>query len=370
MRFGVAALLLVAACKFEPQRAGNDGPPPIDAPEIDAPPPDAFDPKCFGGGDFYLCLGAEPMEPELRLDGGTIDTSTCTLGELMQMVDGTAVCTIARTAIRIINTNGVIGDRPLVLVATTTITLESNAVLDVSAPGPRAPDTACNDAGNGMNGNSGASGGAGGSFGSSGGNGANGSTTILGGTAGDVIAAPVRTLRGGCPGGTGGDGGGGSNTVAGGLGGGAVLLVAREAIGIEGTINASGTGATGGKDSFGGGGGGGSGGMIAFHTTLLTVQASGRIVANGGGGGGGAGNGDPGDPGANPDPTMPAIPALGGQAATAGRSRGGNGFAGISAATTPANSATGGGGGGGGAGVIRVLAGGTIPAANVSPAPN
>jgi hypothetical protein len=55
---------------------------------------------------------------------------------------------------------------------------------------------------------------------------------------------------------------------------------------------------------------------------------------------------------------------------TGGAVAGGNGAAGTTDATAGTLNANGGGGGGGGLGVVRVLRGGTIPAAIVSPAPN
>jgi hypothetical protein len=182
-------------------------------------------------------------------------------------------------------------------------------------------------------------------------------------------AAPSKILRGGCPGGKGGIGTGTTRTL-GGPGGGAIYLVARGTLTINGAIDASGAGGNGGSSTKAGGGGGGSGGMIVIHAGTIALGANGAVAANGGGGGGGGGVAAGGSDGDDPIGNFPLMVASGGQFAMMGAVRGGDGAAGATPAKEGSDSAGGGGGGGGGGlGQIRVLKGGTIPAGQVSPTP-
>ena len=375
MRAAVA-LAALAACNFYTNPGGSNGTgsdaavtrdgKPIDA-AIDAPP-DAFDPKCFGSGGFYLCLASMPTGTMTLPD--PIDTSQCTTsGGTEGMVGTTAACIFAAGTINIDST-GVTGSLPLVIVAVDDINL--NTSLDASSTtnpldaGPGANFSGCSTTNGGTMNAGGGGGGAGGSFG---GKGALGGTGINGGVAGGspqaAVTGPVPVLRGGCPGGSGAQGANGPAT--GGPGGGAVYLVARGNLFINGILTASGGGGSGGNASKGGGGGGGSGGMIVLHAGHLIINGGAQIFANGGGGGGGAGNGTSGADGN--DSTQLAAPAQGGTNQGGGSCAGGNGAYGATAATT-VNGGNGGGGGGGGVGVVRVLAGGTIPASQVSPPPS
>ena len=76
------------------------------------------------------------------------------------------------------------------------------------------------------------------------------------------------------------------------------MFVARGTIHLDGTIDVSGAGGTGGVQAKGGGGGGGSGGMIVLYGTVAATTNA-ILFANGGGGGGGAGQGTDGNPGAD-----------------------------------------------------------------------
>jgi hypothetical protein len=369
-------LVLLAGCGFQHGVvAGSDGGDsngPIDA-AIDAPP-DAFDPRCFGKSPFTVCLSSVP-NVEVTLPT-SLNTSTCTsIGGAIAMVSGVEACVFAGTNVYASGSLvGVFGSRPLVVVATDTIVVSTTS-FDITSrsrnpasDGPNAnpPQCAIASTQNGVGSNGGGGGGAGGSFGTAGSSGGNGN----GGTsAGGVAAAPATTfdvLRGGCRGGIG--GAGQDQTAPGGSGGGALYLVARSAIMVTGTINASGAGGFGGLGSRGGAGGGGSGGMIVMHAPTLSLSAGSRVFANGGGGGGGAGNSSN-DGSDGSDALTADTPAPGG---VAGDIQGTAGAAGAFKSTAPSavtQAAQGGGGGGGGAGVIRILSGQAVAPINVSPTP-
>jgi hypothetical protein len=179
-----------------------------------------------------------------------------------------------------------------------------------------------------------------------------------------VAAAPatgsITTLRGGC----GGRPGSGANAGGAGRGGGALAVLAGT-LSITGTINASGAGGQGAGASAGGGGGG-SGGMIILDAATISVGATGRIFANGGGGGeGGAGNvGKDGS-----DSPAPLTAGMGGEGGAAVGGNGGDGATGTVGSKNGLNNADSGGGGGGGLGVIRVFPPQTL-GGQVSPAPS
>ncbi|MDQ3336430.1 MAG: hypothetical protein M4D80_14780 [Myxococcota bacterium] len=369
-------LILLAACKFSTALTPGDGDNIGGERMIDAAPdapPDAFDPKCYGSGAFYLCLATMPMG-NTTLDGQTILTTPCNNNtEFVAMLGGVQVCVIAadRITLNAGQNAGIVGNKPLVLIATTAMTI--NGTLDASSvrgnTGPNANPTVCNNAGTtGATNTAGGGGGAGGSFGSVGGRGGNGGGGG-GGTAAAIVTQPVTVLRGGCAGGGGATGVAGTPT-AGGPGGGAVYLVSRGTLTIGGIVNASGGGGEGADDNKIGGGGGGAGGMIVIDAGTLTINAGARILANGGGGAAGAGNSGAADDGREPIPATPLVPALGGTNTGSGATPGGPGAAGATAAMPGMNSANGGSGGGGGVGVVRVLRGGTIPVAQVSPPPS
>jgi hypothetical protein len=370
-----------AGCSFPPGVL-----PPSDGGAIDAPldaaidaPPDAFDPNCFGKSPFTVCLATSPSAPitlPTAVNTSANGNNNCSsIGGATGMVSGVEVCVIAGTSITVSGTLvGVFGSRPLVLVATDTITVSTTS-FDITSrssgtpsDGPNANPPQCNSDAtlDGANANMGGGGGAGGTFGSKGGNGGTGAN---GNSAAGIAKDPPSTfdvLRGGCPGGRG--GAGNSTKSNGGSGGGALYMVARTAIDVTGTINASGGGGFGGEGPRGGGGGGGSGGMIVLHAPTLSLGAASRVFANGGGGGGGAAVPST-DGGNGSDPITADTPAGGGIATTLDGSNGGAGaFKSTPAAS--ANPAThGGGGGGGGVGVIRILSGQTVAPINVSPTP-
>jgi hypothetical protein len=348
---------------------------PIDA-AIDAPP-DAQ--ACFGTAPFTICLRNSPTTPVLFAGLTTIDTDVSPLCAAT-VSGGDGYCVIAGTTITInpgISVQ-VIGTKPLVLLASDSITTGISSTIDVGSHratqtageivGAGADPTSC-DAGiapTTANGTSG--GGAGGSFIGPGGKGGAGSSTVpgAGGIAGENVTAPVTTLRGGCPG----QAGAGTMSAEAGHGGGAVMLIAGTSITISGNIFASGEGGSGGQpgSNGSGGGGGGAGGMIVLDAPFSTATS--LIVANGGGGGEGGNQTQIGEAGNDPSDEQAAL----GGAAIGNGGNGGNGAGGTASATAGGNGTGGnvnggaGGGGGGGTGLIKAPAT-AILGSQVSPPP-
>lgn len=324
-------------------------------PTIDGPPDAQI---CFGTGLLHICLASAPTMPLSIAALTAINTDTSSM--CAQVMSGGNYCVLAATTITIDAKLRATGKRPLVLIASDSIT--TGAVIDVGshrgppedvgagadpmtcAPGT-APTTANNTSG----------GGAGGSFTGLGGNGGAGGGAG-GGTAGTpgAAAATITALRGGCPGQ---DGQGAANGAKG-HGGGAVFLIAGKKIDVQGGINAAGEGGGPGVSGAAGAGGGGAGGMIGLDAPMITVSA--LLLANGGGGGEGSGQATLGAAGSDPS-AITAAP--GGSGNTGNGGDGGNGSAGAAAGTgATGNPGTtgGGGGGGGGAGLIKAPATATL----------
>ncbi|HEY5944398.1 MAG TPA: hypothetical protein VIV40_02860 [Kofleriaceae bacterium] len=371
-------MLLVAACKFEHGAGGDAGVSDVVDAEIDAMP-DAPDPNCFGKTPFLVCLQTLPtvsFTMPMAVNTSSTGMSSCpVLGGEVKTVGGVESCVIAGVDITIDAANvGVFGARPLVVVATGTISISSpsfditsrSAMPASDGPNANPPQCSTDASRDGTSATGGGGGGAGGSFGGKGSNGGGGAGAATSGGVAASLDPSFNMLRGGCRGGTG--GAGQSTTATGGSGGGAVYIASQTAINITGSINASGAGGFGGQGPRGGGGGGGSGGMIVLYAPTLTVGAAARIFANGGGGGGGAGNStNDGSPGS--DAIAPDTAAPGGIAGDIQGTAGGSGAFKSVPAGVVAGAAQGGGGGGGGVGVIRILSGQSVPAINVSPAP-
>jgi hypothetical protein len=375
-------LLLVAAsgcekddplfCKKNPGASGcpmpdgyvpDDGdlPPDMD-PSIDAQ-------MCFGADTYAFCLNALPAAPVVIADNSTLNTGTDSRCQAPPTGWTTTnaqpdACFIIGTSINITNL-AVTGTKPLVLLATNTVTI--NGLVDAAShrtgnklgPGAPASTTSCpaypTTPSDNMAGSAGGGGGgAGASFMSAGRNGGAGDNTVSsGGTAFAALNTGPTTLRAGCNGQDGGGGDGASGAVAGG-GGGAVFVLAGNSItfGAAGIINASGGGSTAAGDQAGGAGGG-SGGMIVLYSHNAIMATTGaKLIANGGGGGSGGNNGG-GTVGNEPGTADPSVPA-GTATGCGGCGTGGRGAAQGTPAEIGGEGAdnVGGGGGGGGLGYI------------------
>jgi len=323
---------------------------------------------CFGSGTFIACPDAINGPTVLPTAIGTGDLSPdCAPDQLTGwLAEGQpAACFVVATDITV-DTTLVYGTRPLVLVATNSITI--NTLLDASSSNTKGIGPAANYSNCVLASAPGTmAAGAGGSFMSKGGDGgAHSSPAGSGGLAAAADASIPAFLRGGCPG----EVGGGVDAFyqPPGPGGGAIYLVSGGTITIQpgAVLDASGGG---GKEPGQqlGGAGGGTGGMIVLDAPTIIATSS-FVLANGGGGSEGGSNGSSGTPGANPTRTAPMTPAPGGSGTQGGD--GGNGFASGSPATAgaAANNNSGGGGGGGGAGYIRVSQ--PLTGASVSPPPS
>jgi hypothetical protein len=170
---------------------------------------------------------------------------------------------------------------------------------------------------NGQNGNTAAGGAGGGGFGSAGAAGGNAIAQgfhASGGSGGSTTGtATLVPLRGGCDAGV-------VGASLRGAGGGAVQLVSRTAISVQGILSANGTSRS----------GGGSGGGILLEAPNVSV--SGNVVANGGAGAGGGLL-----PVAGEHGRTDAQPASGGPANDLNLGEGGDGAAGNTAATSGEN---------------------------------
>jgi hypothetical protein len=382
MRWGLALFYTLAACRF----TAPEGALP-DADTTPPPPPDAcvtfssqFD-TCVLTGHIKLDLSGAL---EFNTDSGVLTSNGNPVMVATRAVQthGAEVQALLATSLNLQPGAKLhaVGSRAFAIVATGSITLQPNAVIDVSAGGAGARMTCDNGPDRGENDGGGAAGGGGGGYGAKGGDGGDGNSDGLGGDSdggggGEAAAEAPAGPLGGCPGAGGGDQSSGNPGGAPGLGGGAVYLVSNATLGLVATagIQAGGGGGAGGtrNASFGdaGGGGGGAGGMIFLEARVLRTEG-GILAANGGGGGQGSGNSAAGMPGATGLLSVDAAP--GGQG---GGSSGTNGAAGGNLAKPEGSKPTtvspgGGGGGGGGVGIIRVMSPDQRLGTLVSPTPS
>jgi len=367
----MALLAVIPACGFHSSESKDGG-------DDDGTP---GSPRCFGSF-VKICFTALADVPTMPL---TITDATTEINTATGISNGTGTpplmcdqhneqkdefCVVAGAGLTIPANKSIrgYGSKPLVLLSTTTMTIEATSTVDVSSNHMASGEQAQGAGGNSPLCTSGAppelaGGGYGGSFGGKGGDGEQlaGAAATSGVAAAALTLPPMMMLRGGCPGG-GGDASGG----VGGSGGGAVALIAVTSIQLDGKINASGAGGTGGPASKSGGGGGGSGGMIVLDAPSLMIMlgGTGTLFANGGGGGqgGAAPDGGASKPGAGEDghePMAPTPAALGGSFSDKDGGSGGNGsvgssrLIGLNGGSSPVVHMGGGGAGGGGAGFIR-----------------
>jgi hypothetical protein len=280
------------------------------------------------------------------------------------------------------------GDRSLVVIASSSISVEQGGKIDVSAgcnamnacAGPGGGDGAhennaalgCGPGGDGDTDASNNSGGGGGGGGTKGGGGGTGGVATPGTAGPACMNGVLEPLTGGSGGGRGGITTAMAPPLQAGGGGGGIQLTSNVSIEIRGTIDASGQGGEAGVVSgllAGGGNGGGAGGGILLEAPSVSTLGSARIGANGGGGGAGAAIGlqNAGQKG-----RLDTVAATGGAATLPTTGAGGAGGA-KNVTAMPGASLSEAGGGGGAVGVIvvrafpqsRSVAGQVSPAANV-----
>ena len=371
MRSSLWVATFVTACGFSSSTTPSspDGIVPVDS-AVDTPNPDAR--LCFGSGMGMVCLTAAPTQP-LTLGSADFDTGAGSCTEVVSIA-GTPICVLAGTTVALPaeTTFRARGSRPLLVIASTTISIDGT--LSVASqrglpPGAGVATAGCAAAAPGENDGGGGGGGAGGSFASAGGTGGAGDlNSSHGGSDGSslggepVAGAPPSIIRAGCRGGNGGSAGVGGTIGAGGDGGGAIYLSAGTSITVAGSVRATGAGG-GGSTAQHGGGGGGSGGFAGFDAPQITITGS--VSANGGGGGEGGGLGTQVGV-AGTDGDLGPTRARGGRAATGdgGANDGGNGGSGGAGAMPDPRGESGqsdnGGGGGGGGGVGYVYVKGAL----------
>lgn len=267
------------------------------------------------------------------------------------------------------------GDRPLVIVAATTVELRGHVAAfgDVATPGAGGLAAASGPGKGSKGGKAGVniSGGGGAGHATAGGAGGKLNAAVAG-SAGPVANANGAMLVGGSGGGH-----GGGFTAAlcsdptrgrGGVGGGAIQIsaVGKILVASTGSVDVGGGGGSGGckdvgaPDEYRGGGGGGAGGLVFLESVAgIEVEAGAELAGAGGAGGEGGDSNKMGQDGQSGP--YPSGTAFGGNANAGGP--GGNGGTGAGAATTaPGAGLSGASAGGGGGSTGRVFFGTRTPA--------
>ena len=304
------ALVVLAGCSFQPG-AGSDAAGPrdgaadsgdavaIDAPAIPIDAPAVFDVAhvpdavvvAFDAtasvtfANVTLDTGSNggmPPSVNVALPAGAHLLTSAQLGS------GPELAILEVGDLTITGTLRVVGGRPLVIIAKTTISvaqLDASATKQTPGGGGYPPRMGPGAGGDGAISGSADSGGGGGGYGTAGGAG-QASGAAAAGTAGAVYGTTdLATLDGGS------GGGATAPTCNGhppGAGGGAIQLYAGTSITITGSVRANGGGGAGGQSCANvgmSGAGGGAGGAIYLQTPQLL--GSGLVLAQGGGGGGG-----------------------------------------------------------------------------------
>jgi hypothetical protein len=324
---------------------------------------------CYGTA-VKVCFTVVPKNPVTLVTNGIIINTDSTTVCDQNNDKASAYCVYAGASFVLANNNIIIahGSKPLVLLSTTTMTLQGD--VDVSSRHDGPPGAGASSAAACAHPEIveaiGTSGGYGGSFGGRGGEGeqVSGAEELRGSPA-PAISFP-NSLRGGCPGGAGAMGNGAAGEGlggAGGAGGGAVALVATT-LTLDGQINASGAGGRGGPTSAkSGGGGGGAGGMIVLDS-LMPIMTTNRTSVFANGGGGGQGGEFPGKGGGDGGESLaPTLPGTGGANSVTNAGKGGLGSSGsaLEGGRAPSDARSGGGGGAGGGGGGFVHAPGVTP---------
>src|SRR5262245_31751381 len=123
----VACGLVLTACSYRP----------LSRPEPDAASDTALDvaddPRCFGSDLVRTCLVSAPTQPFTISQPTTIDTQSGSLVCAATDSSGAAYCVLAGTSIAIPATLRAAGTRPLVLIASDSITIASGGTVDVGS---------------------------------------------------------------------------------------------------------------------------------------------------------------------------------------------------------------------------------------------
>ena len=328
-------------------------------------------PACFGSGNYMVCLSTSQLPtqtvtlPNAINTDDTSGTSPCLATPSMTWTGQPDACFVVGTTIASPTGGGtttVTGSRPLVLLATDSMTLNTVDVSSHAATGAAADFSGCLafTTPEPANSASGGGGGAGGTFMKVGGVGAVGDNGLqVGGAIEPHPSSAPTALRGGCAGEFGGFGTGNPGTP--GAGGGAIYLVAAHDISISGRIAANGAGATHGGHASGGSGGGSGGMIVVYAETITGTMAAASLSANGGGGSSG---GDSTSNGMDGTDSISATTAAAGGSGPGGAGGPGS-VSGVGGPGQAGGTNQGGGGGGGGAGYIQIH--GTMTSLTISP---